>query len=75
MTFGSAVDKIQANKRAVMYLPSWSREVKVKVQRPDSGSKMTHPYFYVDSRYGLVPWIPTMVEMFSTKWEVFDEQK
>jgi len=49
-------------------LPYWSPEVNIKIQVPDRNSKMTHPYLYVNSKYGLVPWTPTQVELFSEQW-------
>lgn len=53
-----------------MRLPHWSPEVQIRVQEPGEKSKMTHPYLYVHSRYGNVPWIPTQVELFSTDWAI-----
>ena len=55
-----------------MRLPSWKEDVLIKVQYPDENSKMTHPYLYVESRFGCVPWKETMVELFSDQWEVVD---
>lgn len=52
-----------------IFLPHWGKDVCIKCQRPDENSKMTHPYLYVSSRYGMVPWMPTQVELFSEKWE------
>lgn len=54
-----------------MRLPHWKEDVEIHLQTPDKHSKMTHPYFYVVSRYGLVPWIPTQVEMLSTGWQIY----
>ena len=33
---------------------------------------MTHPYLYVSSRYGMVPWKETVPELFSADWELVD---
>ncbi len=30
---------------------------------------MTAPYLYVTSRFGKVPWMPTVIELFSEHWE------
>lgn len=68
MTFGKAIKEMQ-NGGGVR-LPGWSDEVHIRIQVPDDNSKMTAPYFYVTSRFGLVPWIPTMVEMLSMEWEM-----
>jgi hypothetical protein len=54
-----------------MRLPNWSEDVRIKVQFPDENSKMTAPYLYVESRFGLVPWKETNIELFSENWEVY----
>ena len=58
-------------------LPFWSPEVRIGVQQPDEFSKMTHPYLYVTSRKGCVPWKETYPELFSNDWEIYEnpEQK
>lgn len=73
MNFGEALEFIKATPNGFMRLPKWSSEVKIKVQRPDENSKMTAPYLYVESRFGKVPWKETMIEMFSTEWEIGEE--
>ncbi len=67
MIFGEAIEYMK-NEGAVR-LPQWSGEVHIKVQTPTENSKMTAPYFYITSRFGMVPWIPTMIEMLSDEWE------
>lgn len=69
-SFSEAFRHVKQGK--AMRLPSWGEDVKVRVQYPDNGSKMTHPYLYVESRYGRVPWKETYVEMFSNEWVVTD---
>lgn len=71
MTFGKAIKEMQDGQ--AVRLPKWSEDVKIQIQVPDEHSKMTAPYFYVTSRFGLVPWIPTMIEMLSIEWEVILE--
>lgn len=61
------------NAGFIMRLPNWQPDVYIKVQWPDENSKMSHPYFYVTSRYGCVPWKETYPEMFATSWEVYQE--
>ena len=70
MSFGLAQEA--ALKGHGFKLPFWKDDVVVRVQFPDAHSKMTAPYFYVTSRFGKVPWIPTMIEMFSTSWMIVD---
>ena len=71
MTFGKALDTIIETKRG-MRLPKWSSDVVIRVQFPDENSMMTHPYLYVESRFGRVPWKETVVEMFSKDWEIVE---
>ena len=73
--FYNAFETIVLNEKRSLYmrLEEWKKDVKIKIQYPEPGSKMTHPYFYVESRFGLVPWIPTQVELFSNNWVVYEE--
>lgn len=73
LPFYEAFRLIQIGSFRYMRLPHWKEDVEIHVQLPDDYSKMTHPYLYVKSRFGLVPWIPTQVEMFSKEWEVYFE--
>lgn len=72
LSFGTAMDFVRDGIFNYMNLPRWSSDVKICVQFPDENSKMTEPYFYVESRYGKIPWIPNMIELFSEDWEVRD---
>jgi len=69
MNFGAAFSQVKEDGKS-MRLPQWSEEVKIKAQIPDEHSKMTAPYLYVESRFGMVPWKETMIELFSDAWEV-----
>lgn len=71
MNFGDAFNSIKKPGKA-MRLPHWSDDVLIKAQYPDEHSKMTAPYLYVESRYGIVPWKETMLELFSDDWEVIN---
>lgn len=66
--FGDAIEVMQSGGK--VKLPKWTDDVFISIQNPDENSKMTAPYFYVTSRFGMVPWIPTMIEMLSDKWIV-----
>ena len=72
LTFGQAMDMIRDSKNLAMRLPSWKEDVFIRVQHPTSKSKMTAPYFYVQSRFGMVPWKETMIELFSKEWCVIE---
>ena len=70
MTFGLAIEAMK--KGFWVKLPKWAKDVFIRIQKPDRDSKMTAPYFYVTSRFGLVPWIPTMIEMLSEEWVIIE---
>ena len=67
MNFGDAFEEVKRGKG--MRLPAWSTDVVIKAQYPGVDSKMTAPYLYVESRFGMVPWKETMIELFSEEWE------
>ncbi len=69
-TFSEALEAMKKGFGA--RLPHWSSDVVIRAQFPDEHSKMTHPYLYVESRNGRVPWRETVVEMFSEDWEIVD---
>ena len=70
LTFGVAFEQVKLGRG--MRLPQWSPEVVVRTQYPDINSKITHPYLYVYSRNGVVPWKETYVELFSNDWQVVE---
>ena len=71
LPFSSALNLVIAGEGYFgMRLPHWKEDVVVKLMLPDEKSEMTHPYLYVESRYGKVPWRETFPEMFSEEWEV-----
>ena len=71
MNFGQAFEAVKAGKG--MRLPQWSKDVVVRVQKPDKHSKMTAPYLYAESRLGRVPWKETNIELFRDDWQVVGE--
>lgn len=70
MNFSKAFEEIKKGKG--MRLPSWSKDVIIRVKYPNSFSDMTAPYLYVKSCFGTVPWKETMIELFAEDWEVID---
>lgn len=70
VSFGTALNALKQGLG--IRLPFWSEEVIVRAQFTDENSKMSHPYFYVESRLGLVPWIPTYPELFAEDWEIYN---
>ncbi len=69
--FSEALIALKQSKR--VKLRKWSDDVYLKIQLPDSNSKMTHQYIYVTSRFGLVPWNPTQVELLSNEWIILED--
>lgn len=59
-----------ARKGNGIRMKKWSEDVFIKIQFPDENSKMTAPYLYVTSKFGLVPWNPTQIEILSEEWEL-----
>ena len=62
LTFDQAFEQAKAGRG--MRLPQWSPDVVIRVPRPDE--------LYVESRFGKVPWIETLIELFSEEWETVD---
>ena len=75
LSFWEAGKRICESSNLAMRLKSWKEDVYIKMQVPDEYSKMTHPYLYVTSRFGKVPWKETFVEMFSEDWEVVEREE
>ena len=75
MRFGQAIDKLITGTDSCKGIRRccWEHNVVIRKQTPDKHSKMTHPYLYVESRFGTVPWKETMVEMFESDWEIVYE--
>ena len=71
--FEEAFAALKEGKRAA--IGTWSNDVSIYAQFPDENSKMSHPYLYVESRFGTVPWLPTQVELFSTDWIIIEEDE
>ena len=73
MPFGIALELLKKGYSiARMY---WSEDVFLSMQVPDEHSKMTHPYIYVTSRFGRVPWCITHVEMLANDWFVREKEE
>ena len=73
-----------AQRGATIYRASWNgKGIFCRVQYPDAGSKMSSPYFYIDTT-GLsyndhdsatrsrCPWVPSQTDMFARDWVVTD---
>ena len=67
MNIGESIE--HARNGGAFRLPQWQPDVSIKMQVPDEHSKMTAPYLYVESRFGRVPWVPTMIELLHQGFE------
>lgn len=71
MDFGEALHQLLSGNCYYIRREAWNPDVRIKLQVPDEHSKMTARYLYVESRNGLVPWIPNMIELSNNyDWEV-----
>ena len=70
LTIGEAIQSMRNGLK--VRLPHWSDDVYLSIQVPDGHSKMTHEYIYVTSRFGLVPWVATQIEILSNSWEILN---
>jgi len=73
--FGMALDFLQAGKRVAR--SGWNgRGMWIQMQRPDTGSKMTAPYLYIEYPSGhpvypdgcRVPWSPSQTDLLADDW-------
>lgn len=70
LNFSQALEYLKQGRG--MRLSHWSADVVVRIQYPDTNSKMTAPYLFVESRFGKVPWKETFIELFSNEWEIVE---
>jgi len=77
--FGTAIRCLKSGCKVAR--KGWNgKGIFVKLQRPDSNSKMTHPYIYIDTTglktdnhdapKSLVPWLASQTDMLSEDWMV-----
>ncbi|KGR88859.1 DUF2829 domain-containing protein [Lysinibacillus sp. OL1_EC] len=81
MKFGQAIEALKEGKKAAR--KGWNgKGIFLELQVPDTHSKMTHPYIYIDTT-GLqtdnenapksrVPWLASQTDMLSEDWEVVE---
>lgn len=77
LTFGEALEILKAGGRVCRR--GWNgKGIFIELQRPESGSKMSHPYIYIDTTglvtdnpdapKSLVPWLSSQTDMLSEDW-------
>lgn len=81
MNFGQAIEALKVGKRVAR--KGWNgKGIFIELQQPDTNSKMTHPYIYIDTtslqsknpyaRRDLVPWLASQTDMLASDWEVVE---
>lgn len=63
----------QTLHRYGMRLQHWDKDKFVQMYFPCDDVEMTEPFLYVESRFGTVPWKPTLSEIVSDQWVVNPE--
>ena len=77
MDFGEAIRSLKKGKR--MARKGWNgKGIFIELQVPDTHSKMTHPYIYInttglqtdnpDAPKSLVPWLASQTDMLAEDW-------
>lgn len=81
MNFGQAIEALKDGKKVAR--AGWNgRGIFIELQVPDTYSKMTHPYIFIDTT-GLqtdnphapknrVPWLASQTDMLSEDWSVVE---
>ncbi|MFJ6210578.1 DUF2829 domain-containing protein [Lysinibacillus sp. NPDC092081] len=81
MNFGQAIEALKSGEKVAR--KGWNgKGIFVELQVPDTHSKMTHHYIYIDTT-GLqtdnenapksrVPWLASQTDMLSEDWEVVE---
>lgn len=81
MNFGQAIEVLKEGKKVAR--KGWNgKGIFIELQVPDTHSKMTHPYIYIDTT-GLqtdnenapksrVPWLASQTDVLSEDWEVVE---
>ncbi|MFY0521421.1 DUF2829 domain-containing protein [Lysinibacillus sp. UGB7] len=81
MNFGQAIEALKNGQQVAR--KGWNgKGIFIELQVPDTHSKMTHPYIYIDTT-GLqtdnanapksrVPWLASQTDMLSEDWEVVE---
>ena len=79
MDFSDALTALK--KGASVARTGWNgKGIFIKLQRPDTHSKMTHPYIYIDTTglqsdnpdapRSLVPWLASQTDLLANDWTI-----
>ena len=77
MTFGLAIEAMKNGHKVAR--KGWNgKGIFIKIQTPDTSSKMTHPYIFIDTTglqtdnpdapKNMVPWLASQTDMLSEDW-------
>ncbi|MFS0817093.1 DUF2829 domain-containing protein [Lysinibacillus sp. 1P01SD] len=81
MNFGQAIEALKDGKKVAR--KGWNgKGIFIELQVPDTHSKMTHPYIFIDTT-GLqtdnanapksrVPWLASQTDMLSEDWDIVE---
>lgn len=69
-TFGEAIAHLKASSTNHARRAGWNGAgMWVALQRPDANSKMSLPYFYMQTAQGdLVPWVASQTDVLAEDW-------
>ena len=78
-TFGDAIAFLKDGRKVAR--KGWNgKGIFLELQVPDEGSKMSHPYIYIDTtglqsdnpdaKRNLVPWLASQTDMLSEDWVI-----
>ena len=79
LSFGLAIRALKKGSKVAR--KGWNgKGIYIKLQNPDTHSKMTSPYIYIDTTglqtdnanapKSLVPWLASQTDMLSSDWEI-----
>ena len=79
LNFGLALEAMKAGRKVAR--EGWNgKGIFIQLHRPDSGSKMTSPYIYIDTTglqtdnpaapKSLVPWLASQTDMLADDWVI-----
>lgn len=73
LTFGSAIEALKKGHKVAR--KGWNgKQMWLKLQVPDAGSKMSLPYIYMKTADNhLVPWLASQTDMLSEDWHIIEE--
>jgi hypothetical protein len=73
MNFGDALTLVKNGHK--MTRIGWNgRDMWIEIQRPDTNSKMTLPYLFLNYPHGdKVPWLASQTDMLQDDWMIYEE--